>query len=189
MQLLEFIPILFFVLAYYFTDIFIATAVLMAAVAVQIGITAAMRRPISHQLKLTFWLTVAFGGLTLAFQDKLFIQWKPTIINWLLAAVLLGSQYIAGRNLIQRMLGHQLTLPDRVWRRLNGGWALGFFVAGALNLFVAYTFSEAVWVSYKLIGGFAITLSYAALTLGYLAAGGYLRNPEVRDRPQAGDSP
>jgi intracellular septation protein len=189
MQLLEFLPILVFVVTYYFSDIFWATASLMAAVAIQIAIIALARKPISAQLKITFWLTLAFGTLTLAFQDKTFIQWKPTIINWLLAAALIGSQYF-GTNLIQRLLGKQLTLPATAWRRLNGGWALGFFVAGALNLIVAYNFSEAFWVSYKLIGGFAITLIYILITAAYLAYGGHLRDPESdAKRSEAGGAP
>ena len=169
MQLLEFVPILVFVIVYYFKGIFVATAVLMAAVAVQIGITVLAKKPVTKQLQVTFWLTLGFGSLTLLFQDRTFIQWKPTILNWLLAIALIGSQFVAGGNLLKRMLGAQLVLPDGVWRRLNVGWALGFFVAGALNLVVAYRFSEAFWVNYKLIGGFAITLFYIALTLAYLA--------------------
>jgi len=189
MQLLEFLPILVFVVTYYFSDIFWATGALMAALAVQIGIIALARRPISTQLRITFWLTVAFGSLTLAFQDKTFIQWKPTIINWLLAAALIGSQYF-GTNLIERLLGKQMTLPQAVWRRLNGGWALGFFVAGALNLIVAYNFSEAFWVNYKLIGGFAITLTYILITAVYLTRGGHLRDPDaVTKQSGAGGAP
>ena len=77
------------------------------------------------------------------------------------------------------MLGAQLRLPDSVWLRLNLGWSLGFFIAGALNLVVAFNFSLAFWVSYKLIGGFAITLSYIVLTLIYLSSGGHLQDPQT----------
>ena len=78
------------------------------------------------------------------------------------------------------MLGNQLSLPASVWARLNFGWAAGFFVAGALNLYVARNFSEAFWVNYKLIGGVAITLIYVLITLAYLGFSGYL-NDAVRD--------
>jgi intracellular septation protein len=189
MQLLEFFPILVFVIAYYFADIFVATAALIAAVAAQIGITVLRKRPVSQQLKVTFWLTLAFGGLTLAFQDKTFIQWKPTIVNWLLAAALIGSQYVAGGNLLERMLGRQLPLPSAVWRRLNLGWAIGFFLAGALNLFVAYNFSEQFWVNYKLIGGFALTLLYVVVTIAYLTWAGHLRDDDDKSEPSRGSPP
>ncbi|NJN51355.1 MAG: septation protein IspZ [Gammaproteobacteria bacterium] len=178
MQILEFVPILIFVAVYYFSDIFAATAALMVAVGLQIGITRLMGRPISGQLKITFALTVVFGALTLAFQDKLFIQWKPTIVNWALAGALVVSQFVGRRNLIERMLGSQLQLPAKAWRTLNVGWACGFFVAGVLNLLVAYNFSESFWVNYKLIGGFAITLFYIVLTYAYLASTGYLADAD-----------
>jgi intracellular septation protein len=186
MQLLEFVPILVFVVAYYFTDIFVATAALMVAITVQIGATALAKKPVSRQLKMTFWITLVFGTMTLLFQDRAFIQWKPTILNWLLASALLGSQFVGGGNLLKRMLGEQLVLPDPVWRRLNVGWSFGFFLAGALNLYVAYHFSEAFWVNYKLIGGFGITIVYIALTIGYLAWGGWLREPDEKAEPTQG---
>ena len=175
-QFLEFIPILIFVAVYYLADIFYATAALMVAVTVQVVTLMALKRPVTQQLKITFWVSLAFGGLTLAFQDRTFIQWKPTIINWLLAGALIGSQFIGRRNILERMLGAQMSLPSPVWTRLNYGWATGFTLAGALNLFVAYEFSEAFWVNYKLIGGFAITLLYVVITMVYLQRGGYLRS-------------
>lgn len=174
MQFLEFVPILVFVAVYYFADIFAATAAIMIAVGLQMAATRLAGRPISQQLKVTFWLTLIFGGLTLVLQDKLFIQWKPTIVNWALATALLISQFVGERNLIERMLGRQMELPSRIWKTLNLGWATGFIIAGVLNLVVAYNFSESFWVNYKLIGGFAITLIYIVITYAYLATSGHL---------------
>ncbi len=108
--------------------------------------------------------------------DKSFIQWKPTIVNWAMAAALIGSHFFASQNLTQRMLGSQLDLPSGAWTRLNFGWAFGFLLAGALNLYVARNYSEAFWVNYKLFGGVAITLLYMAITIAYLALGGHLAN-------------
>ena len=92
---------------------------------------------------------------------------KPTIINWLLAASLLGSHFMR-KNLIEKLLGSKMRLPTAVWARLNLGWSAGFFLAGALNLVVAYNFSMEFWVTYKLVGGFALTFTYIALTTLYL---------------------
>lgn len=174
-QFFEFVPIVIFVVVYYFSDIYVATGALMAAVTVQVGALRVTGRPITHQVKITFWAVLIFGGLTLAYQDKSFIQWKPTVINWVLAVALLGSQFIGRRNLLERMLGAQLELPHSAWTRLNVGWSCGFVLAGALNLVVAYNFSEAFWVNYKLIGGFGLTLLYVLASVGYLAAAGHLR--------------
>lgn len=176
-QFIEFVPIVVFVIAYYLSDIYYATAALMIAVTLQVGALRLAGREITHQLRVTFWLSLVFGGLTLVFQDKTFIQWKPTILNWLLASALIGSHFFGQRNLVERMLGTQLELPSRAWAHLNVGWAGGFTLAGVLNLYVAYNFSEAFWVNYKLIGGFGLTFIYVLATLAYLAATGNLQEP------------
>lgn len=177
-QLLDFLPVALFVLVFFLTDIFYATAALMIGVAAQALIYLVLKKPLSRELKITFWASMIFGGLTLIFRNETFILWKPTIVNWLLAGVLIGSHFFSRKNALQHMLGGQMTLHEDVWTRLNFGWAAGFFIAGALNLVVAYNFSLEFWVSYKLIGGFALTFLYILATIGYLAAKGYLKEPE-----------
>ena len=177
-QLLDFLPVALFVAVFFATDIFYATGALMAGVTVQVLVYLALKKPLSRELKITFWASVIFGGLTLVFRNETFILWKPTIVNWLLASVLIGSHFLAKKNALQHMLGGQMELHEDVWTRLNFGWATGFFFAGALNLVVAYNFSLEFWVSYKLVGGFALTFIYILATIGYLAAKGYLKDPE-----------
>ena len=173
-QFFEFVPIVVFVITYFFMDIYYATGALMIAVTIQVGALRVTGREIGHQLMVTFWVSLVFGGLTLLYQDKTFIQWKPTILNWLLACALFGSHFIGDRNLVRRMLDAQMELPSRIWTHLNFGWVGGFALAGILNLYVAYNFSESFWVSYKLIGGFGLTLLYVLATVAYLAATGNL---------------
>jgi len=173
-QLFDFLPIGVFVAVYFTTDIFYATAALMAGVAVQVGAYRILGKPISRELQITFWASMIFGTLTLVFRNETFIQWKPTIVNWLFCLGLVGSHFMGQHNIVKRLLGRQLTLTDEVWVKLNFGWAFGFFLAGALNLIVAYNFSMEFWVSYKLIGGFALTFIYIVLTVAYLASKGFL---------------
>ena len=179
-QFIEFVPVALFAAVFFFSrDIYLSTLVLMVAIAAQAGLEYLMTRQIEKKTQIIFWISMLFGGATLLLRNELFIQWKPTIINWLFAAGLLASQFLGKDNLLKKMLGAQLRLPDSVWLRLNLGWSLGFFIAGALNLVVAFNFSLAFWVSYKLIGGFAITLSYIVLTLIYLSSGGHLQDPQT----------
>jgi len=178
-QLIDLLPIAIFVAVFFASDVYYATGALMAAVTVQVLIYLALRKPLTRELKLTFWASIVFGALTLFFRNELFIQWKPTIINWLFAASLIGSHFFGQKNLIQQLFGAQLTLIDEVWVRLNFGWALGFFLAGALNLVVAYNFSMEFWVTYKLVGGFGLTLLYVGLTMAYLAHKGFLTGHEA----------
>jgi intracellular septation protein len=180
-QLLDFLPIAVFVAVYFTTDIYFATAALMLAVTAQAGVYALRGKPLSRELRLTLWASLVFGALTLLFRNEIFIQWKPTIVNWLLAASLIASHFIGRRNLIQQLFGGQLTLVDEVWTRLNFGWAAGFFFAGVLNLVVAYNFSLEFWVGYKLVGGFALTLLYIVLTMVYLARKGFLHTDRSGD--------
>lgn len=173
-QLFDFLPIGVFVAVYFATDIFYATAALMAGVGLQVVAYRVMGKPISRELLITFWASMVFGTLTLVFRNETFIQWKPTIVNWLFCIGLIGSHFMGQHNIVKRLLGRQLSLTDEVWVKLNFGWAFGFFLAGALNLIVAYNFSMEFWVSYKLIGGFALTFVYIVLTVAYLASKGFL---------------
>ena len=114
------------------------------------------------------WMALAvviFGAATLILRDQRFIQWKPTVFNWVLAVVFLGSQFIGERNLLERLLGGQLSLTRRVWTQLNGLWISNFVVVGTLNLYVAYQYEEAFWVSYKLYSSVGFTVAVMILTI------------------------
>jgi intracellular septation protein len=177
-QLTEFLPIVLFFIIYQMKGetielgswshtldgIFSATAVLMAATAIQIAISFAISRRIE---KRQLWLLLAvmvFGGATLFFRNQMFIQWKPTIFNWVLALAFGTSQFVGKKNLMQRTLGSQLELPHVAWRRLNMLWTINFAVVGALNLYVAYYYSEETWVSYKLYSAIGFTVLLTILT-------------------------
>jgi intracellular septation protein len=187
-QLAEFIPIVLFFVVYQMKGtnielgawshtldgIFSATAVLMAATLVQVVISSVISRRLE---KRQMWLLLAvliFGGATLFFRNQMFIQWKPTIFNWALALAFGASQFIGKKSLMERTLGSQLQLPHVAWRRLNLIWTANFAVVGALNLYVAYYFSEDTWVSYKLYSSIGFTL---VLTL--LSA--FLISPHLKD--------
>ena len=186
-QFFDFVPIALFVAVYFAMDIYWATGALMAGVTLQVAVYKALGRPLSRELQMTFWASLIFGGLTLAFRNETFIQWKPTIVNWLLAASLVGSFYVGRTNLLKQLLGKQLSLVDAVWTRLNFGWALGFFFAGVLNLVVAYNFSMEFWVTYKLVGGFALTFIYIVITMVYLSRTGMLEHQQAPERRDGDD--
>jgi intracellular septation protein len=177
-QVAEFIPIvLFFVTyqlngqslslgswTYQFDGIFSATAVLMAATALQVILTYAVTRTFEKRL---LWLLLAvtvFGGATLIFRNQVFIQWKPTVFNWALALAFGASQFVGSKNLMERTLGSQIHLPKPVWSQLNLLWVANFLIVGGLNLFVAYRYSEETWVSYKLYSSFGFILALTILT-------------------------
>ncbi len=108
----------------------------------------------------TLALVVLLGGATVLFHDKTFIQWKPTVVNWLFGLAFLGSQYIGSKPIVQRLMESNLELPDFVWRKLNIAWVIFFILMGGLNLAVAYSLSEEAWVNFKLFGMLGLTLIF-----------------------------
>ena len=173
-QLVDFLPLLAFVGVYAATDIFLATAALMATALAQVSFMKLTRRPVSRQMWMVLWVALVSGGLTLAFRDALFIQWKPTIVYWLMAAALVGSRHVGRGDYVERALGGAITLPPRTWARVTWAWGVALAIAGGANLFVAFGFSEAAWVTYKLVSAFVIPIMLVAATGAYLALGGHL---------------
>lgn len=187
-QLLDFLPLAVFGAVYVISgDIYQATKVLMVATVLQVACTWVIRRKVGTQLWMVLVLALVFGGLTLALHDKQFLFWKPTIMNWAFAAILAGGVML-GRNPLHTVLGGQLELAPPVWRTLTLGWAAGCFTEGAVNLFVAYRYSEGAWVAYKVWGGLAFTALFIGLTALYLVRGGHLPDDEP-DAVAAVDTP
>lgn len=140
--------------------ILIATAVAILATFGQIAWVWLRHRKVDTMLWVSLTIVTVFGGATLFLHDPIFIKWKPTVLYWLFAATLTISSLVFKRNLIRRMLEAQIALPDAVWERLNLAWAGFFGFMGALNLLVAYRFSEEAWVNFKLFGGMGLMLLF-----------------------------
>ena len=171
-QLVDFLPVIAFFGVYMVADIYVATVALMAAAVLQVAVFKLRRWKVTGQMWVVFWVALGFGGLTLALRDPLFIQWKPTIVYWIMALVVAGSRFVGDGDHVKRALGKMLILSDRAWRALCWAWAVAFALAGAANLFVAYQFSEGAWVAYKLASAFALPVLLTLGSFGYLAASG-----------------
>lgn len=164
MQLfLDLLPVVAFFIAYKLAGIYVATGVLIVGVLLQTLISWVRHRKVSPMLLTSAVLVLVFGGLTLLVHDAVFIKWKPTIVDWLFAAAFLVSHFWRGPTLVQRMMGEQVTLEPSLWSRLNLMWVGFFAVCGALNLYVAFNYSESTWVNFKLFGLFGLTLVFALL--------------------------
>ncbi len=170
--LLEFAPLLAFIVAYWLGGIYVATGTLMAAMAALLLADLLLTRRVPRMHLLSALLVWVLGAATLILRDVRFIQWKPTIFMWALALGFLGSAFIGAQPLAQRLLQPALgeqTVPRAIWLRLNTSWILFYAAAGAANLYVAWHFSEAFWVKFKVIGLTIATLVFAlaqALWLG-----------------------
>jgi len=153
--LYDLFPVALFFVAIQIWDIFVATAVAIAATIAQVGWLLARKKKVAPMLWASLAIIVVFGGLTLYLRDKTFILWKPTVLYWLFGAVLAGAALL-GRNPIRAILGEQMQLPERVWTRLNWSWVVFFGAMGVLNLYVAFNYSEKIWATFKLFGGMGL---------------------------------
>jgi intracellular septation protein len=150
--LIDFFPILLFFGAYKFYDIYVATAVLMAATALQMGLIYLIDRRLQAMHKITLLLILVFGTLTLVLHDERFIKWKPTVLYAAMAIALAIALWGMKKNFLKLLLGSQLELPDRIWMHLNVAWIVYSFFMAALNGYVAALYSTEAWVNFKLWG-------------------------------------
>jgi intracellular septation protein len=167
--LFDIFPLILFFIAWSLYDIFVATAVAIAGTVAQVAWMWLRRRRVDNMLWVTFAIMVVFGGATLALRDPTFIKLKPTVLYWAFAGALIGYHAISGKNLIRLLMEKSMSLPDAIWNKLNASWVAFFVVMGILNLYIAYTFSEAVWVQFKVFGGIGLMLAFVVLQALMLA--------------------
>ena len=174
--LFDLFPIILFFAAYKMYDIYVATAVAIGAAFVQTGLFWMKNRRFEKMHVITLAILVVFGGLTLALRDPVFIKWKPTVVNWLFAGVFIGARLFSKTTLIERMMGHAISVPPAVWQRLNWAWVLFFIFIGIVNLYVAFNYSESACVNFKLFGMMGMTLVFVFGQAFYL--GRYMETRE-----------
>ena len=158
--LFDLFPVIVFFAAFKLLGIYAATAVAIGATFLQIGWVWFRHRKVDTMLWVSLGVIVVFGGATLLLHDETFIKWKPTVLYWLFAVILLVAEYAFHRNLIKAMMGKQMTLPEGVWRKMLLGWVGFFSVMGVLNLYVAFNYSLDAWVNFKLFGGMGLMLVF-----------------------------
>jgi intracellular septation protein len=105
-------------------------------------------------------LITFFGGLTIYFNDPIFIYRKPTIINILFALALLFGKYFTKEPVLKKIMGKSIPLSDTGWELLNRRWMYFFFFLAILNEIVWRTQTEEFWVNFKVWGMLPITISF-----------------------------
>ena len=104
-------------------------------------------------------IVLVFGGLTIYFDNEIFIKMKPTIINLVFAIILYGGMLIR-KPFLKILLGAALKLEEEGWRILTYRW-IGFFIALAiLNEIVWRTQSTDIWVNFKVFAILPITFIF-----------------------------
>ncbi len=119
------------------------------------------------------WITlvavVLFCIPTIIFRNTDFLKWKAPIVNWIFATVFLLSRFFGEKPAIEHMMGHAVTAPKEVWYKLNSIWICYFIVLGAINLIVAFTLSEDLWIKFKVFGNLILTFGFVIGQMPILA--------------------
>lgn len=166
--LFEMLPLIAFFATYYISkNLFLATGVCIIASWVQLLFCKFKFKHVSKNTWISTILITILGGLTIILHNKTFVMLKPTVLFWLLGLSMLIGQ-LFDKNSIKLMLGKEIQLSNAIWQKLNIAWAIFFILLGILNLYIAFHFSEWLWVKFKVFGTLILSLAFVILTGLYI---------------------
>lgn len=152
----EIFPVFLFFLAFKFYGIYVATVVGIVTTLIQVLASRVWLGKWDKKQVITLIVFVVFGGMTLYFHDPIFVKWKPTIIFWVFTLIIFASQLFTQKPLMQRIMENVLKekgeVPVYAWNCINIVWGIFFAVLGTVNLYIAYNYSNDVWVNFKFYG-------------------------------------
>jgi intracellular septation protein len=160
-------PLIVFFIVNSRAGIFWGTGVFMVATVIALAVSRAILGKIPTMPLVSGVFVIVFGGLTVWLQDDLFIKLKPTIVNGLFAAILLGG-LAAGYSLLRPVFGEVIQMTDEGWRKLTLRWGLFFIVLALINEVVWRNFSTDFWVSFKVFGIMPLTMVFAMSQIGLM---------------------
>ncbi|MGC6497279.1 MAG: inner membrane-spanning protein YciB [Candidatus Puniceispirillaceae bacterium] len=156
--------VVFFATNYITGDFMLAVGLLVAATVVALAAGWMLERRISMMALFGCVAVAFFGGLSLYFDNELFIKIKPTVLTVLLAAVIAGGRLL-GRNPLGLLMGTQLRMRDAGWRALSWLWVAMFLTTALANEIAWRSLSTDDWVTFKVFGITAISLLFAVLSV------------------------
>jgi intracellular septation protein len=148
----DLLPVILFFVGFKLYGIFTATSIAIGVTLAMIVYAKIRHGKIEKMLLVNGAIISVLGGITLLLHDQTYIMWKPTVLYWLMAAVLLVSNLFFEKNFIQQMMGKMIHAPKPIWDKVNWVWVVFLVALGFLNLYVAFNFSLDTWVNFKLFG-------------------------------------
>jgi len=172
-------PVLLFFLAFKWYGIYVATTVGIVTTFAQVLLTRLFAKKWDRKQIITLIVFLFFGGMTLYFHDPIFVKWKPTIVFWVFALIIIGSHLFSAKPMMQRLMEHMVqekeAVPLSVWKKLNVMWGGFFLTLGGVNLYIAYHLSNDAWVNFKFYGItsalFVFSIVQAVYLMKYLPEG------------------
>tara|TARA_B110000881_G_C18242014_1_gene349050 strand:- start:52 stop:606 length:555 start_codon:yes stop_codon:yes gene_type:complete len=166
----DFGPLLIFFTIYYKNgnDLSLAIPPLIIATILAVGIVYFVDKKIPYVPLIGGVVVSLFGGLTLYFNNPIFLYVKPTVVNLVFASTLLISKVFYNKNFLKLVFKSAFFLDESGWNKLNFRWAYFFIFLALLNEIVWRTQcpeNEIVWVNFKVWGILPLTFIFTALQL------------------------
>ena len=166
--LLDLGPLVVFFATNYFTgDFMLAVRVLVGTTVLALAAGWVLERRVSMMALVGCVAVAFFGGLSVWFDNDLFIKIKPTVLTCLLAAVIAGGRLI-GRNPVGAIMGTQVRMSDAGWRATSWLWVAMFLTMALANEIAWRTMSTDDWVTFKVFGLTAISLVFTVISVAIM---------------------
>ena len=163
----DFGPLLIFFTVYYKSgnDLSVAIPPLIISTIIAVGVVYFLEKKIPYIPLVGGVVISLFGGLTLYFDNPVFLYMKPTIINVIFAITLITGKTFFNKNFLKFFFKTAFQLDELGWSKLNNRWAYFFIFLAILNELVWRTQPETTWVNFKVWGILPLTFIFTALQL------------------------
>lgn len=164
---LDFAPLVAFFVAYKVGGVYWATGIIIALTIVSLITGYMITGKVAKFPLFSGILITVMGGLTLYFQNDMFVKMKPTAANIIFAAIL-GGGLLTNRMFLKDLLGSSIDMPLPAWRNLTWRWVIFFLGVAALNEYVWRTMPEATWVNFKVFGLMGLTFLFVLVNAPFM---------------------
>ena len=173
-QFTTFLPALVFFIVFFGSgkDFILATLALMIVMTGQVIYEKFSRGKVNTKFFYAWVALILFGSMTLLFRDPVFLQWKFSIFNWLLSAIIIGNHILKRPPLMKSLMAGAddafKGMTDKNWAFLSLLWGFAFLFQGTINLYFMFYTELATWVNFKVFGIFIINLFFIVIMFIYL---------------------
>lgn len=167
--LFDFLPVALFFIVFKLYDIYAATAIAIVVAVLQNAYMYFRYKKIEKTPLITLAIMLVLGGATIFLHNEMFIKWKPTVVYWSFALVIIGMRIIKNSSLAKKMFSDKISLATEKWLVIDNSMLIFLSFLGSLNIFIAYSYDTNTWVNFKLFGALILTLVFCIAISCYMA--------------------
>lgn len=146
--LIEFGPIIAFLIASETTSFICATAIFVGLTALALVVGIFERKAIAWFPLIVAVSVISFGVLTIVFHDPFFIMIKDTLYNGGFAVILFAG-LLFGRPLLKPLFSSLFAMTDKGWKTLTWRWTIVFAILAVANEVARAALTPEAWAMYK----------------------------------------